>query len=197
MQWGRYKQSNSTQPKSIETLCNNIKKLSNSAVQQSVDDVIAQFTTVLHLFSKCHHGYNSSHFMNDEDIKELGKNNMYINVTKTSIECTFTEQNINNFMAFYRASFPEATVLPKMHILEDHVVPWFSRWHLGFGLMGEQGAESIHAHLMRMERTFQGIANEVDRYKYIFKLQLLESDPSLVALRPPPQKRPKRTSSED
>ena len=77
----------------------------------------------------------------------------------------FTEKSINNFLVFYRGSFPEASILPKMHILEDHVVPWFSRWHLGFGLMGEQGAESIHAHLMRMERNFQGIANEVDRYK--------------------------------
>ena len=166
---GRFKHSTPMQPKSIETLCENIKKLSNSAVQQPVDDVITQFTTVLSLFSKCHHGYNSSTFMKDEDIKQLGRNNVHINVPKTCIQCTFTEQDINNFLAFYRASFPEAIILPKMHILEDHVVPWFSRWHLGFGLMGEQGAESIHAHLMRMERNFQGIANEVDRYKYIFK----------------------------
>ena len=53
---------------------------------------------------------------------------------------TLTEQDINNFLAFYRALFPEASNLPKMHILEDHVVPWFSQWHLGFGLMEEQGA---------------------------------------------------------
>ena len=90
-------------------------------------------------------------------------------------KCTFTEQDINNFLAFYRASFPEATILSKIHY-KDHVVPWFSQWHLGFGIMGKQGMESIHAHLMRMERTFQGIANEVHRYKSIFKQQLLESD---------------------
>ena len=47
----------------------------------------SQFSTVLHLFSKCHHGYNSS---NDEDIKQLGKNN---NVPKT---CMYT-------MYFHRA----------------------------------------------------------------------------------------------
>lgn len=33
-----------------------------------------------------------------------------------------------------------------MHMLEEHVVPWLRMWHVGFGLMGEQGAESIHAY---------------------------------------------------
>ena len=34
-----------------------------------------------------------------------------------------------------------------MHLLEDHLVEWISTHHAGFGLpvMGEQGAESIHA----------------------------------------------------
>ena len=44
-------------------------------------------------------------------------------------------------MGYYRLTFPQATVLPKMHILEDHVVPWIRRWRVGFGFMGEQGAE--------------------------------------------------------
>ncbi len=42
---------------------------------------------------------------------------------------------------------------------------------MGSGIMGEQGAESIHAHLIRLERTYQGIPNEVDRLLYIFKEQ--------------------------
>ena len=99
------------------------------------------------------------------------------------------DQNIVKFLDFYRATFPKATILPKMHILEDHVIPWMKRWTIGAGLMGEQGAESIHAHLMRLERIHQGIPNAVDRLKYIFKQQILETAPSLVALRPPPKKR--------
>ena len=35
--------------------------------------------------------------------------------------------------------------------------------------MGEQGAESIHAHLMRLERIHKGIASDVDRLCYIMK----------------------------
>ena len=48
-------------------------------------------------------------------------------------------------MSSYREKSPQASILPKMHILEDHVVPWMRRWRIGAGLMGEQGAESIHA----------------------------------------------------
>ena len=77
-----------------------------------------------------------------------------------------------------------------MHILEDHVIPWLKRWKMGAGIMG---AESIHAHLMRLERIHQGIPNSIERLKYIFKQQMLETSPSLVALRPPPTKLPKLT----
>ncbi len=37
--------------------------------------------------------------------------------------------------------------------------------------MGEQGAESIHAYMMRLEHTYEGVSNEVDRLKYIIKEQ--------------------------
>jgi len=57
-----------------------------------------------------------------------------------------SEKDIKTFMGYYRATFPLAMVLPKMHILEDHIVPWIRQWQIGFGFMGEQGAESIHAY---------------------------------------------------
>ncbi len=51
--------------------------------------------------------------------------------------------------------------------------------------MGEQGAESIqHAHMMKLERVYQCMLNELDRLKYIFQEQTLESAPSLTSLRP-------------
>ena len=103
------------------------------------------------------------------------------------------ETDIKAFLKFYRENFPRASILPKMHILEDHLVPWMRRWKVGCGIMGEQGAESIHAHLQQLERTYQGISNEVDRLKYIFKEQTLESAPSLTSLRPPIKKRKKHT----
>ena len=112
--------------------------------------------------------------------------------------CPFlpTEKDIATFMAFYRESFPDATVLPKMHILEDHVIPWMRRWHIGAGLMGEQGAESIHAHINRLENQYNGIVNPVDRLKYVIIEHNVESTPGLNSLRPEPKKYRKRKRDE-
>ena len=84
-----------------------------------------------------------------------------------------------------------------MHILEDHVVPWMQRWRVGSGLMGEQGAESIHAHIMTLEKRYNNIPNEVEKLSYIFKEHAIQSDPSLSSLRPPPKKKRKITDNGD
>ena len=68
--------------------------------------------------------------------------------------CYYLDDNILKFMAFYRDKFPEASALPKMHMLEEHVVPWLQKWHVGFRLLGEQGIESIHAHFNSLNRTY-------------------------------------------
>ena len=34
---------------------------------------------------------------------------------------------------------------PKMHMLKDHTMEWARARNVGFGLFGEQGAESIHS----------------------------------------------------
>ena len=47
-----------------------------------------------------------------------------------------------------------------MHILEDHCILWLNWYHIGAGLMGEQGAESIYAHINKMEKTYSSFPNE-------------------------------------
>ena len=42
-------------------------------------------------------------------------------------------------------TFPSATITPKMHMFQDHAVEWVKVRNVDFGLLGEQGAESIHA----------------------------------------------------
>ena len=64
---------------------------------------------------------------------------------------------------YYRNHFPHATVLPKMHILECHVADWLEKWGVGLGLMGEQGAESVHTSINQIERSYLNIPNTVDR----------------------------------
>ena len=92
-------------------------------------------------------------------------------------------------MALYRESFPSATVLPKMHMLEEHVIPWLRRWHLGFGMMGEQGAESIHAYFNSLGRTYRGIPDRVLRLKQMMREHHLHVAPANIAAKPPVKKR--------
>ena len=92
-------------------------------------------------------------------------------------------------MSFYRRSFPDATVLPKMHILEEHVIPWLKKWHVGFGMMGEQGAESIHKYFNTLGSRYNTVPNRVDRLKLMLKEHLLHISPMNVVAKPPVKKR--------
>lgn len=62
-----------------------------------------------------------------------------------SLLLIFTEVDIDKFLSLYRDSFPHATITPKLHMLEDHVIPFLTKWGVGLGFLGEHGAESIHA----------------------------------------------------
>lgn len=92
-------------------------------------------------------------------------------------------------MTYYRERFPRATVLPKMHILDEHVVHWLEKWRVGLGFMGEQGAESIHAYFNSLKRTYQAIPNEVERLRCMMNEHFLHVAPQNAAGREPPTKR--------
>ena len=139
------------QEPNIETLCSAVLETARScaSMAQPAQLVYERFKSALTLFSKCHHIYDSSQ-VSDEDIRNLSKCNK---VTHAHYNTRFllTEQHIPEFLAFYREAFPGATITPKLHMLEDHVVPWLEKWLVGFGLMGEQGAESVHASFNNMK----------------------------------------------
>lgn len=46
---------------------------------------------------------------------------------------------INEFMDCWRTNWPDETVSPKMHMLEEHMIPFLEKWKLGCGFYGEQG----------------------------------------------------------
>ena len=49
------------------------------------------------------------------------------------------ETAIVDFMDYWRSTWPRETVTPKMHMLEEHMVPFLKKWKLGCGFYGEQG----------------------------------------------------------
>ena len=87
-------------------------------------------------------------------------------------------------MRFYRQHFPHSTVLPKMHILEAHVADWLQKWGVGLGLMGEQGAESIHKSLNEIEYSFRSMPNKVDRLLCAIREHHCRLDPEHQQLAP-------------
>ena len=106
----------------------------------------------------------------------------------------YTEKDITEFVGYYRETFSESSVTPKIHILEEHVVPFIHQWRVGLGMMGEQGAESIHARFNALERTYSSITNSVERLKCMVCEHLRQIYPSNIVKQPPPLKRPKPTS---
>ena len=92
-------------------------------------------------------------------------------------------------MTFFRESFPQATVPIKMHVLEDHAVPWAKSFRVGFGLLDEQGAESIHAKFTRLSPSYTTITDNVQHLLYIVKEHLISISPQVVAAIPPAQER--------
>ena len=79
------------------------------------------------------------------------------------------DANIKAFLQNYRSTLPTASITPKLHMLEDHVMPWVRRWKFGLGFHGEQGAESIHARFNSMQRTYASVRNATERLKAIVK----------------------------
>lgn len=78
-----------------------------------------------------------------------------------------------------------------MHMLEDHATEWARLTHVGFGLLGEQGAESIHAKFNSLGRVYTAIPDKVERMKCMLKEHLVSIAPDMVAAIPPPKKRTK------
>eukprot|EP00731_Ephydatia_muelleri_P000867 Em0001g867a len=90
------------------------------------------------------------------------------------------EEAVGEFMTFFRESFPQATVPIKMHLLEDHAVPWAKSFHVGFGLLGEQGAESIHAKFTRLSLSYTAITDKEQKEKFsaILQIEYMSSEES-------------------
>ena len=68
-----------------------------------------------------------------------------------------------------------------MHLMEDHAVQWAAAYHVGYGLLGEQGAESIHAKFIQLSLAFVSIKDRVKQLQCIVKEHLLSIEPRMVA----------------
>lgn len=113
------------------------------SLSQDATEIYSRFQPVLSRFAKCHFIYDKK-IVDEEKAKELGMCTIvHAYITYHTLSCA--ESAITSFMELFRSKFPSATIPPKMHMLEDHTMDWVRARNVGFGLLGEQGAESIHA----------------------------------------------------
>lgn len=102
-----------------------------------------------------------------------------------------TDVCIKTFMMTYRRNFPQASITPKMHLLEDHAVDQLTRFGVGFGLMNEQGGELIHTEFNRTGRVVNGMRDDVKRLMTVMRRHHLSTTPEVQARVIPKRKRKK------
>ena len=109
----------------------------------------------------------------------------------TILYVLFTAANaIHQFLAYYRQNSPTASITVKMHLMEDHMIPFLEKWgKVGFGLLGEQGAESVHKDFNTIKERFANIANPVQRLRCTLQEHHLRCSPSLREAKPQPKRR--------
>ena len=93
------------------------------------------------------------------------------------------EANIESFMIFLRSKFPDIRTSPKLHILEDRVVPFIRKCGVGSGLYGEQGGESIQKTINAMKHNYRNIKNACERLKYVMCTHLAATNPNASSKR--------------
>ncbi|KAL5487179.1 hypothetical protein EMCRGX_G019751 [Ephydatia muelleri] len=160
----------------IQTMCTSISKMALEKLPHQSGEVAGQVSKFITAFSL----YGTCHNICDQNFIDAA-------------QAHALDQAIQEFMAFFRDTYPEATVPIKMHLLEDHTVQWANTNHVGFGLLGEQGAESIHAKFNRLGLAFAPIKDHVQNLMCTVREHLLSTEPQLVAAIPPPAKRVKNT----
>eukprot|EP00111_Clytia_hemisphaerica_P014872 TCONS_00043802-protein len=117
--------------KNLELLCDSIPEkiaefeLNDTNITNWGDILCSNFKDLFKKYAICHKMINSSKTFSTSDIDQL-------------------ETAIDDLLSFFRETFPDQSITPKLHLLEDHVVPFLRRWSIGFGLYGEQGMEALH-----------------------------------------------------
>ncbi|KAJ8018727.1 hypothetical protein HOLleu_43131 [Holothuria leucospilota] len=155
------------QKENIDLLMADVVNLTNQLCPDLVEEAKAmtdKYKVLFRLFGTCHKQYNTADFHSDEDIHAL-------------------ELTIRSYLQYFRTKFGNETIPPKMHILEDHVVPFIKKWHVGLGFLGEQGVESVHARLNSIKYNVRGLKDDLDILKSVMVTHWVQTRPGAHSIR--------------
>ena len=93
-------------------------------------------------------------------------------------------------MLFFRTQFPTKSIPLKMHMLEEHVIPFIRKTRHGLGLLGEQGGEYMHAVFNNLNQRFNGARNtqnkdpDLQKMLCVMREHHISVNPAIFSLRP-------------
>ena len=144
----------------------------NENIRMDSEHVSQTFHELNTLYSNVHQKVSHSRHVNEEDLPQI-------------------TININQYMTYFRKQFPKK-VIPKMHFLEDHIVPWMKAYGFGMGLHGEQGGEGTHRLFKKLRKTHSGIKQPLSQLEAMMKDHLVATHPQILKYKQPSKKRVKR-----
>ncbi|XP_033104581.1 uncharacterized protein LOC117107132 isoform X1 [Anneissia japonica] len=104
-------------------------------------------------------------------------------------EITVIGESIQEFIDEYRNSGNSMTISPKLHMLEEHVIPQLKAWKFGLGLISEQGGESIHASFNQRKRTVAGMHDRLAQLTSMMRSHTLLTQPNILQKIAKPKRR--------
>nr|XP_047127857.1 uncharacterized protein LOC124808704 [Hydra vulgaris] len=110
----------------------------------------------------------------------------------TTEKLTLLKKNIEDLMQYFRATFPKASVTPKLHMLENHAVSFLKKCGAGFGSYGEKGGESVHMEFNKLKTIYQSIPSPTMQLKSILKCHHQKTNPKNMLLKPCINKRKRK-----
>ena len=102
-------------------------------------------------------------------------------------------------MTYFRRHWPTHSITPKMHLVEDHAIPFIKKWKSGFGLNGEQGMESLHASFNSLKLAYAPMKSPIQRLQAMMREHYMRVNPdsfvNKAKVNPQPRKKCKKNDS--
>ncbi len=174
------------QPQNTRELCDSIvvhaQRYSPSIIS-AAEAIGRKFQLGFELLAKCHQTYNNTS-VTIEETDTLGKYKTEIHLQFTKINYVHTDTDIESFVTYYKETFPTATFIPKLHILQKHTSSQMRRWGVAFGLMGELGCDSIHKQFNQLREIYKSIPDGVQKLRCMMKEHFIHIAPTKIAQQP-------------
>ena len=100
-------------------------------------------------------------------------------------------------MLFFRSTFPTESITPKLHMLENHVGEFISKWKISLGMYAEQGGESIHPEFNESFKRYSCMPSDKDHILCLLREHHMKVRPNAKILVPETVKRNLKNKKEE